>query len=133
MSEEQQKIIKMLEQARNACDNSYCVYSDFPVGACVRSNNGKFYNGCNVENGSYSLAICAEASAVASMINGGCKSIKDVFVYSKLASQCSPCGACRQIIHEFSSDTTNIYLCDNDGSNIQKYSIASLLPNPFVL
>ena len=133
MSEEQQNRITMLEKARQACTNSYCVYSKFPVGACIRSNTGEFYQGCNVENASYALTICAEASAIANMINSGCKQIKEIFVFSNLASQCSPCGGCRQLIHEFSSDNTKIHLCDSDGSNIKTFSIADLLPKPFVL
>ncbi len=126
-------IKEMIERAKSACSSAYNIYSKFPVGACVRSNIGKYYDGCNVENGSYSLTICAEASAIASMVNGGCRLVTDVVVFSNLAAECKPCGACRQIINEFANDSTKIHVCDVDGYNIRTILIRDLLPEPFIL
>ena len=107
----------LLEQAREASKHSYSPYSNFPVGAAVLYENGKVFTGCNVENASYGLSLCAERNAMSTAIanNEGSK-IKAIAIYSPCQTLCMPCGACRQWISEFciSEEETKIILEDKD-------------------
>ena len=106
----------LLEQAKKVSENSYSPYSDFPVGACVLYESGKIYTGCNVENVSYGLSLCAERNAIASAIAQGEKTkLKAIAVYSPKQTMCMPCGACRQWLSEFcnNDDKAKIILEDN--------------------
>ena len=87
-------------------DRAYCPYSHFPVGACVLTTSGKTYCGCNFENGSYGLTICAERNAIGSAIADGEKKIKAIAIYSPKMDKCMPCGACRQVIAELAESDT---------------------------
>ena len=123
---------KLLQSASEAAQNSYSPYSKFKVGACVLFEDGKTYKGCNVENASYGLALCAERTAISSAIADGQKSkIVAVAIYSPNAKLCYPCGACRQWIAEFSKDA-EVIVEDSDG-NPQSFSIKELLPYSFEL
>lgn len=119
---------ELLNSAKRASLNSYSPYSKFPVGAAVLCGDGKVYCGTNVENVSYGLSICAERAAVFSAIAGGAKNIKAVAVYSK-AGDVSPCGACRQVILEFSKNADIIYNGKNNKLKTEK--IGSLMPKSF--
>ncbi len=92
---------KLLEQAKEAAKNAYCKYSDFPVGAAVMTENGAVYTGCNVENASYGLTICAERNAVAAAVANGETKIRAVAIYSPKMEKITPCGACLQVLAEF--------------------------------
>ena len=123
---------KLLQSASEAAQNSYSPYSKFKVGACVLFEDGKTYKGCNVENASYGLALCAERTAISSAIADGQKSkIVAVAIYSPNAKLCYPCGACRQWISEFSKEA-EVIVEDSDG-NPQSFSIKELLPYSFEL
>ena len=115
--------------------NSYSPYSNFPVGAAVLYESGKIYTGCNVENASYGLSLCAERNAISSAIacNEGSK-IKAIAIYSPCQTLCMPCGACRQWISEFclSEEETKIILENND-RNIMLLSLADIFPYGFKL
>ncbi len=93
--------MELLEHAKAAAKNAYCKYSDFPVGAAVLTSSGKIYTGCNVENASYGLSICAERNAASAAIAAGEREIKAVAVHSPKLKNCVPCGACRQFLAEF--------------------------------
>lgn len=123
---------EMIELAKKVSENAYAPYSKFPVGACVLCENDKVYTGCNFENGSYGLTICAERNAVGTAIANGERKIKAIAIYSPNMQNCTPCGACRQVLAEFKSDEglDVITLC-NDG--IRVHSIDELLPDGFVL
>jgi len=122
----------LLTQASEAAQNSYSPYSKFKVGACVLYEDGKTYTGCNVENASYGLTLCAERTAISSAIADGEKTkIVAVAIYSPNAKLCYPCGACRQWIAEFSKDA-EVILEDTDG-NPKAFSIKELLPYSFEL
>jgi len=87
---------------------AYCPYSNFAVGSCILAANGKFYTGCNVEKAVCSL--CAEQTAIAKMVEDGCRQIKEVYVVTSLEEDqlAAPCGYCRQYIKEFShNDVTH--------------------------
>ena len=120
----------MLEQAQQAVTRSYSPYSHFPVGACIKTTNGKLFSGCNVENAAYNLCICAEASAIVKMISAGEKKIAAIVVVTPTNSPTPPCGACRQRIAEFSTAETKVYLCDKH-NNQQTFTLQELLPHAF--
>jgi cytidine deaminase len=124
---------ELLERAREAGANAYCPYSDFPVGAAVETERGVFV-GCNVENASYGLAICAERVALFTAVAAGAKRM------TRLAVSClrpapdsppeerMPCGACRQVIAEFMLPESEVLV---DGAGV--WRVADLLPTAFRL
>lgn len=123
----------LLTKAKEASSNAYAKYSDFKVGACVLFESGEIYTGCNVENASYGLSLCAERNAISTAIANGEKSkIKAVAIFSPNSSLCSPCGACRQWIYELKSDNTQIILADKNSEPVI-YTIEELLPHGFML
>jgi len=100
---------KLIELAKKAQKNAYCPYSRYPVGAAVMGMSGKIYTGCNVENASFGLSICAERAAIFKAVSMGEKKIKDICVVAKSAT---PCGACRQVILEFADKDSNVICVD---------------------
>lgn len=123
----------LLTKAKEASSNAYAKYSDFKVGACVLFESGEIYTGCNVENASYGLSLCAERNAISTAIANGEKSkIKAVAIFSPNSSLCSPCGACRQWIYELKSEKTQIILADENSKPVI-YTIEELLPHGFML
>ena len=115
---------------KEAMSKAYVPYSNYPVGALIVTDNGNTYSGCNVENASYPLGNCAEASAIASMVIGGDKKIKTIYVMTKNDEGGIPCGGCRQRIREFSDTNTQIMICSPDGVQ-QRINLSELLPNSF--
>ena len=115
---------------KEAMSKAYVPYSNYPVGALIVTDNGNTYSGCNVENASYPLGNCAEASAIASMVIGGEKKIKTIYVMTKNDEGGIPCGGCRQRIREFSDENTQIMMCSPDGVQ-QRINLSELLPNSF--
>lgn len=118
---------KLIDAARNARKNAYAIYSDFHVGAAVETSSGKIFQGCNVENASYGLTICAERTALVSAIAAGEKAFTHLVVATE--NGISPCGACRQVIWELCGDIP-ITLVDETGA-CQKTSALELLPHAF--
>ena len=124
---------QLIAVATKAVDSAYAPYSQFKVGAAVLINNGKIYPGCNVENASYGLSMCAERNAIANAIIGEGKDtieIKAIAVTNSQQVSCSPCGACRQVIWEFGKDAEVIFL---GNSGWQTKAIGQLLPAGFSL
>ena len=115
---------------KEAMSKAYVPYSNYPVGALIVTDNGNTYSGCNVENASYPLGNCAEASAIASMVIGGEKKIKTIYVMTKNDEGGIPCGGCRQRIREFSDENTQIMMCSPDGVQ-HRINLSELLPNSF--
>jgi cytidine deaminase len=109
-SEEQ--IEQMIVLAKNASKQAYCPYSKFPVGAAVLTITGKTYTGCNVENASYGLTVCAERNAVFHARCEGMDRIMVVVVYTPTDKPSAPCGACRQVINEFGDNARIVCVCD---------------------
>jgi cytidine deaminase len=120
---------KLVEQARKASKNAYCPYSKFPVGAAVLTDSGEVFTGCNVENASYGLTICAERNAVFQMVAQAKRKIKMVVIYTPTAKPSAPCGACRQVINEFAPDAVILSVCD--GPDVLKKKLTDLLPDAF--
>jgi cytidine deaminase len=122
--------LRRLERiARSAAARAYAPYSEFPVGAAVLGRTGKVYAGCNVENASYGLCNCAERTAVFSAIAAGERTVRAVAVYTPTPLPTAPCGACRQVIHEFGPDALVICLCD--GKSRIETKLSALLPAAF--
>ena len=121
--------IQLLQSAKKAAENAYAPYSKFKVGAALITDDGKIFSGCNVENASYGLALCAERNAISSMVAAGHKNFKAIAICSLNTQNCYPCGACRQWINEFGSDITVIV--ENEELNPVVTSIKELLPSAF--
>lgn len=123
---------ELIEKAKEVSKHSYSPYSKFAVGACVLTEDNCTYSGCNFENSSFGLTICAERNAIGSAIADGKRKIRAVAIYSPNSDYCYPCGACRQVINEFrSEDGVDIITTGSNGLNIRK--ISELLPEGFNL
>ena len=125
---------ELIKSARDAREKAYCRYSNYKVGAAIIDDQGRLHVGCNVENAAYNLGNCAEAAAIAAMVQEGGKRIRRIAVaggYSAIGP-CTPCGGCRQRIKEFSDDDTVVIVID-DSEVWQEYSIDELLPASFHL
>jgi cytidine deaminase len=120
----------LLAAARAATHNAHAPYSNFFVGAAVLLDSGEVFTGCNVENASYGLTICAERNAIfAAVAAKGRISVRAIAAVNSAATACSPCGACRQVIAEFSRPETLVYYQGAHG--IVETTIAELLPDSF--
>lgn len=120
----------MLIRAQQALHYAYAPYSNFKVAACIYTEQGHLYSGVNVENDSYSLTLCAEASAIASMVSAGEQAINKILILAGSGDCCPPCGACRQRIFEFAKTNTEVLLC-RDKSIMSITTIHELLPLAF--
>ena len=107
MSNVPQDLIKAAGAARA---NAHAPYSNFQVGAAIRTAEGEIFAGCNVENAAYPQGWCAEASAIAAMVGAGGRRIVEVVVMGGGERLCTPCGGCRQKIAEFAGDDTTVVL-----------------------
>ena len=125
------KYEELIEKAKDASKKAYAPYSNFKVGACVLTENDKIYTGCNFENASYGLSICAERNAIGSAIAEGETKIKAIAIYSPNMYNCTPCGACRQVINEFKTENTVVITVA--GNEIITNTIDELLPGGFAL
>jgi cytidine deaminase len=122
----------LLEAAASARANAYCVYSKFAVGAAVSTASGAVFGGCNVENRTYGLTICAERVAIASAIAAGEREFSAMAVITDTSPPSAPCGPCREMMSEFASPDTRVLLANLDGERIE-YRLGDLLPHPFEL
>jgi cytidine deaminase len=95
---------ELLKSAMNARESAHAPYSNFKVGAAIRTKDGKIYSGCNIENATYGLTICAERTAIFKAISEGKKEFAEIAVVADTDELTPPCGACRQIIWEFCGD-----------------------------
>lgn len=123
---------EMLSSARAAFKNAHAPYSNFKVGATILTERGTLYHGCNVENASYGMTICAERNAICAAVaaEGSGMRIKAVAVATERDVPCAPCGACRQVIFEFGPDA--LVLFRGQAGN-EKMAITELLPHGFRL
>ena len=118
-----------------ACgERAYAPYSNFKVGCGIVTEDGQLYLGCNVENASYGLTLCAESGAISSMLADGGKCIDAVVIVSHADKPCTPCGACRQRLWEHGTAQTKVFLytANSTSQAHQVYNLAELLPQPFV-
>ena len=127
MSDPENRISELFKAAEQAQKMAYAPYSRFAVGAALLAADGTIYTGCNVENASYGLGICAERNAIAHAVSCGAKQFTAVAVVTE--NGVTPCGACRQVLAEFAPGMT-VYVADTRG-NQRVYSLAELLPDAF--
>ncbi|WP_215143383.1 cytidine deaminase [Exiguobacterium qingdaonense] len=110
-----ERVQELVDQAIQARERAYTPYSKFNVGAVVIDTSGKEVTGCNVENASYGLSMCAERTAIFKAVSEGSDSIETVVVVGDTDGPISPCGACRQVIAEFASDDFTLILANLKG------------------
>lgn len=123
---------RLVELAKAASKKAYCPYSKFNVGAVVVTESGEEFMGCNVENASYGLTICAERNAVFQMVANSQQRIKLVVIYTATETPAAPCGACRQVINEFGPLARVVSACDGEqrlDTTLNKLLPASFGPN----
>lgn len=120
----------LLREAKKACSKSYAPYSKFPVGCAILTRGGQIFSGCNIENISFGLTICAERSALSSavMAEGPDLKIKKVVIFTPTKVPISPCGGCRQVLREFGDNFEVVSLCE--GEEIFSAQISDLIPQP---
>ena len=109
--------------------NAYCRYSKFRVGAAVLSAEREIFAGCNVENASYGLTMCAERNAIFQAVAKGARKITAIVIVTPTKSAAPPCGACRQVINEFGPDAEVFLFGKRKGGT--KLEMSKLLPQPF--
>lgn len=122
----------LLNAARAARAHAYAPYSRFAVGAAVVDQAGRIHGGCNVENASYGLTVCAERNAVAAAIAAGAKSLRAVAVVTRMRPPATPCGSCRQVLAEFGGDDLPVLLAAPTGAVLER-RLGDLLPEAFRL
>jgi cytidine deaminase len=115
--------------AREARGYAYAPYSHYAVGAAVMSQSGKIYSGCNVENASYPVGLCAERVAIFKAVSEGDRELVALAVVTSNAG--SPCGACRQVFSEFAADDAVIVLANARGNQRKKFTVKTMLPDRF--
>lgn len=121
----------LLTAAKKVFSHAYAPYSNFPVAAALRAKSGAIYAGVNVENASYGLSRCAEQSAIQALNTAGEREFTEILVLSRAEEPASPCGACRQILFEFSPEAV-VHLVNEAGVHVET-TVAALLPGGFRL
>jgi len=124
---------QLIEAAQSVLQNAYAPYSRFRVGAAILTHLGNLFTGCNVENSSYGLTICAERTAIVSAVaqeGGDRMKIRAVAVVNEKGTYCPPCGACRQVMFEFGADAVILL---QEGDALKQVTMTQLLPGAFQL
>ena len=120
----------LVELARQVREEAYAPYSAFPVGAALLGRSGRVFTGCNVENASYPLGMCAERAALFKAVSEGEREFEAIAVASSTGA--TPCGACRQVLSEFSGPAGALRVVVADTANsVRTFTIAELLPEGF--
>lgn len=121
----------LLAAARRVRRHAHAPYSRFLVGAAVLDERGRVHVGCNVENASYGLTVCAERNAVAAAVAAGARAIVAVAVVTAARPAAPPCGACRQVLAELAADGAPVLL--GSGASVDRTTVGELLPRAFRL
>jgi len=120
---------KLFKEAKKAREKAYTPYSKFKVGAAVLTTDGKIFTGCNIENASFGLTVCAERVAILKAISEGSYKFEAMAIIGDTKRPCSPCGACRQVISEFGEDIK--IAMSNLKGDVKIKKISELLPEAF--
>ena len=120
---------ELMAEAERARRHAYAPYSRFPVGAALLTGDGRVVHGCNIENASYGLSVCAERNAVWKAVSEGLTDIIAIAVTAREGHGAPPCGSCRQVLQEFAPGA-HVYWRDGRGRLVQR-RLSSLLPFPF--
>ena len=120
---------KLCALAKEAMTHAYVPYSGYQVGAALLCADGTVYQGCNIENASYSPTVCAERTACCKAVSEGHRDFRRIAIYADSENWCTPCGACRQFLAEFSPEME--VLCAKAGDRYVSYKLSELLPYTF--
>jgi len=123
------KDLELIESARQARERAFAPYSNFRVGAAVRTKGGKIFTGCNVESASYGLTVCAERVAIWKAVSEGEKEFERIAVVADTQELTPPCGVCRQILWEFCGDMPVTFA--NLKGDVETVQMKDLLPRAF--
>jgi cytidine deaminase len=118
----------LIDLAKDARQRAYVPYSNYPVGAALRTRTGKLYTGVNVENAAYPQTMCAERVAIFKAVSDGEKEFELISVVTNNGG--SPCGGCRQVMAEFGLDTI-VLMADGNGNLVKETTVKELLPEAF--
>ena len=121
---------ELIQLAQDMRTRAYSPYSGFAVGAALECADGRVFTGCNIENASYSLTLCAERTAAVKAVSEGCTHFVRIAVAGSSSDCCTPCGACRQFLAEFCDDDMEV-ICINKDGIFEAYSLHELLPHAF--
>jgi cytidine deaminase len=121
----------LIQAATKAREKSYSPYSKFAVGAAVLTSTGEIFEGCNIENASYGLSMCAERNAIFNAVAAGHQDLVAIAVIGQTDGPISPCGACRQVISEFLPQQAPVYLTNLVGNTVTT-TVADILPGAFL-
>ena len=119
----------LLNAAKQARENAHAPYSNFRVGAALRASSGRIFGGCNIENASYGLTLCAERGAIFKALSEGERNFEAIAVVTDADVLTPPCGACRQIVWEFCGDVP-VLLANLQGKR-ESVKMSDLFPKPF--
>lgn len=120
---------RLIEAALQARLNAHAPYSNFKVGAAIESESGDFYTGCNVENATYGLTMCAERVALYKALSEGARKFRRIVVAAATDKLTPPCGSCRQLLWEFCGDA-ELILVNTDGHS-ERMTMRDVFPRPF--
>ena len=125
----------LIKEAIMARKNSYCPYSGYAVGACIQTADGRNFSGCNMENASYGLTICAERIAIGKAVSEGAERIVAIAIAggkkdADVLDEAFPCGACRQVLREFGSDDMQIIVAKSE-TEYRIFTLGELYPESF--
>lgn len=126
-----EEYLELLNEAERAMENAYVPYSHFKVGAALLCADGRIFKGCNIENASYGCSNCAERTAVFKAVSEGVQSFKAIAIVSSSGEITYPCGICRQVLAEFSSEIDVVMRSCNGDTAV--YKLTELLPHSFGL
>ncbi len=119
---------ELIALAAETMEQAYAPYSRFPVGAALEAVDGRVFTGCNVENASFPLTVCAERVALGAAVSAGAREFRRVAIVTRSTEPASPCGACRQVLAEFAPE---LEVISASGSRRRTWSLADLLPARF--
>ena len=122
---------QLIQAAREVSGSAYCPYSEYYVGAALLGVDGKIHTGCNVENASLGLSICAERVAVFKAVSSGCRKFSALALAGGTDEMATPCGACRQVLSEFCSEEMPVFFSDLTDGEIKEATVGELLPLVF--
>ena len=121
---------ELVERAKEARLMAHAPYSSFGVGAALVTSDGHVFTGCNIENSTYGLTMCAERVAIFKAVSEGAREFSKIAIVADYANPTPPCGCCRQMIWEFASEDTEVILANLAG-DVQKFAIKVLFPEAF--
>jgi len=125
------RLAELKAEAHRAMERAYAPYSGFRVGAAVETTEGRIHGGCNVENASFSVTICAERVAIGAAVTAGGRHLRRVYICSTSSDPVPPCGMCRQALAEFGADLEVV--SEGAEGRIRAWTLGDLLPEQFRL